>query len=285
MSSTLNRTNITLPCKVLFGIPFLCSFCFQFLWTLISLFRLFLVIRSVCGKPASTCSIKSKMTNIIPVISILLSILSACLASYFSEPFLLYRLCRGSCHQFNPDDEWVAVYFTVIPAIILYLPAGVSYAAIFCLVRHARRIQYQESVPTQTVPFIETTNPTSIMESSESLFPTIQLKNGTFRKQHRKSLNETSTSFVAKPDCHQHVKKRLSLPAKLNTHRHVSNAVKTKLAKRNIISAKLSFFVMVFLCLGGGVITFTYNKVPAVQVGPEEEELSPPLTTRSKLLR
>ena len=76
---------------------------------------------------------------------------------------------------------------------------------------------------------------------------------------------EITTSFVDL----EHVKpgrKKLSLPVKLNMHRNGSKMVKTKLAKRNIISAKLSFFVMLFLFLGGLVISITYNKFQITQV-------------------
>ena len=197
MSQAFDSTSIHIPCKVLFGIPLFSSFCFQFLWTLISLYRLFLVICSVCPVPASTCNVKTSITRLIPLISIFLSLVSAFLASYHSEPFLLYRLCQGSCDQFSADDEWIAVYFSVIPAILLYLPSGVSYAAIFCLVRHARRIR--NSKPENTYP--RSREPSVVTApASETAFLRVPLHK---KNQHRNSLIETSTSFVINADSYE----------------------------------------------------------------------------------
>ena len=280
---SLDKTNITIPCKALIGIPFLFSFCSQILWTLISLYRLFLVIRSVRGDPPATRSIRSKITKTIPASALLLSLLSACLASYFSEPFLLYRLCMGSCDQFNIDDEWVAVYYSVIPALVLYLPAGTAYAAIFMLVHHASKKQKCQSASMsesiamagvrQSVMFTVTTDPASLIESTYEESSTITLQKRTLMKQHRNSLNQITPSDSSDAKVYsKHIRMSQSLPDTSilpragSVARLQSRRTRSKLARRNIISAKLSFLVMVLLFLAGAVLSVTYNQVKDVQV-------------------
>ena len=260
VSEALDSSTIATACKVLFGIPYLSSFCFQYLWTLISLYRLSLVIQSVCGIDGATCSNRTHITTVLPVISIILALLSACLASLHSEPFLLYRLCQGSCDQYDKSEEMMAAYLTLVPAIILYLPAGVSYGVIFCLVHRARTVQNKVVIKTRKPPIFRIETDTLSTNSCLNTYST-----RTWQHKRQSSLNETTTSFVdlepVKP-----CQKKLSLPAKLNRQRNSSKVVKTKLAKRNIITAKLSFIVMLFLFLGGIVISITYNKVKVIQV-------------------
>ena len=264
-AQTFPSTTITLPCKVLFGIPFFFSFCFHFLWPLISVYRLFLVVCSVCRiLPTQVCSSGPKMTVIIPSTSFLLSLVSACLASYFSDSFLLYRVCLGTCDTLSSKDEWIATFFNLVPAIMLYLPAGASYAAIFFLVRHARRKRMKDQGEAKSVFSVATADP-----ASDTVFLKIPLHG---RGHQRNSAFEISTSFASPGDtsCQSELqdraRKRMSLPAKLNTSTLISKAVKTKLSRRNIISAKVSCCVMFVLCLGGGVVSVTYNNIQIVQV-------------------
>ena len=277
MPSTLSISNIILPCKILFGIPFLFSFCSQILWTLISVYRLFLVIRSVRGEPPPTRQMKTRITIFIPAAAFLLSLLSSCLTSYKSEPFLLYRLCMSSCLHLNADSEWVAIYYSMIPALILYLPAGMSYAAIFTLVHRASTRQNNHHPGMSNI--MVTADPLSVMESNNDQYSSSSLHKRTLIHQHRNSLHQTSTSLITSSELVDprtyNNKKRLSmsLPAGMNLLPRTCSSVnlqltqiRSKLIRRNIISAKLSVLVMMLLFLAGVLLSITYNQVQAVQV-------------------
>ena len=274
MSKNFSTVQLPIPCKILFGIPLLTSFFFQFLWTLISLYRLLLVLKSVSSNKLRSCFIDWKSTIFIPSLSFFLSIVSASIISYFSEPFLLYRLCLGKCERLNSSEESVAVYLTVIPAIILYLPAGLSYAIIFCLVHHARKVRRRNIK--MSVPVIINIEATAII-SSGSLLQTMCTDAGEPKKMRQHSLAELPNLSLLTSEEPQEAKKkttkRLSLPTKLVPQKRGSSVgvlgvkqPRRRLSKRNLISAKLSFITMLLLFCGSGLISLTYNKVPAVQV-------------------
>ena len=276
MPRTFDHSDIVIPCKILFGIPFIFSFCSQILWTLISLYRLFLVIRSVHGEPPPTRHLRSRLTILIPVSAFLLSVLSACLTSYISEPFLLYRVCTGSANT-TDTKEWVAVYYSMIPAIILYLPAGISYAVIFIVVHRASTRQKNYHGVENCIRI--TADPASVMESCNEDDPSLTLHKKTILNQFSKSLKETSSSLNENIDINTghsyQTKKRLSisLPARINLlsqgksmERLASNRPGRKLIRRNIISAKLSVMVMLILFTAGVLMSMTYNQVKTIQV-------------------
>ncbi len=43
------------------------------------------------------------LTALLPALAVLLALTSAVLGAIWSEPFLLYRLCRGQCDSFNTE--------------------------------------------------------------------------------------------------------------------------------------------------------------------------------------
>ena len=282
LPQSFDRTSILIPCKILIGVPFLFSYCSQILWSLISVYRLFLVIGSLRGE-IPPCSVRSKLTKAIPVTAFLLSLLIAISASYFSEPFILYRLCLGSCDQFNTDDDSVAVYFSVVPALILYLPAGFSYAIIFLLVQHAsnkqKKQKYCASIAKvedkQTGRFLLAHDPISVLESKiQELYQISHHCQTNSLNPITTPLLSSSTSTITNPQTYQ-MKSRmsLSLPAKIHLSSRSGSVpaihwrqTKRKLANRNIISAKLSFLVMVLMLLAGGLLSITYNQVQIFRV-------------------
>ena len=70
---------------------------------------------------------------------------------FIAEPLILFRLCLGACDDFVPQEKVAAavsvvstlpprqfslwfLLFMIVPTLLLYAPAVVSYAAIFLLV-------------------------------------------------------------------------------------------------------------------------------------------------------
>ena len=117
------------------------------------------------------------------------------------------------------------------------------------------------------------------MESNNDQGSSLSLHKRTLIYQHRNSLNQTSTSLITlselvDPRTYNN-KKRLSmsLPAGMNLLPRTCSSVnlqltqiRSKLIRRNIISAKLSVLVMMLLFLAGVLLSITYNQVQAIQV-------------------
>ena len=214
----------------------------------------------------------------LPFVALMLSVLAASLTSYMSEPFLLYRLCMGSCHSMEYNKEWLAIYYSMIPAIILYLPAGISYAVIFTLVKRASNRQKDSDTCERNSRRV-TADPVSIIESGNEENPSLSLHKRTLLNQFSKSFKGASSSFHESSEMNIqqviHSRKRLSIsmPARINLltqtssdERASGNKVRLKLIRKNIISAKLSIIVMVLLFIAGVVLSMTYNQVQEIQV-------------------
>lgn len=78
--------------------------------------------------------------RVLPFIALCLGLITSLFNAIWAEPFVLYRVCRGMCDDFDVNqDNWAAAFLIVV-ALLYHVPSGVCYVLIYCFLKihHAR---------------------------------------------------------------------------------------------------------------------------------------------------
>jgi len=116
VSNVITKSRIRGVCRSLLTLPFFFAFTSQLMLTCVSLYRLYLVIRSVRGQPQPSRATKTRVTRLLPLFAAIFGLAFAVWSAIWSEPMLLQRLCMGNC------DEYDNIYQNAVVLLLLMLP-------------------------------------------------------------------------------------------------------------------------------------------------------------------